>query len=158
MITSGTVSIEDGKKGREDFAPPRKVKVELSFSVEEGGDALKELDGVTTIAGDRVRDMLGVAQRAFAGPVIQEGVTKASEGDVAAPAASGAMASAGWDAVAKGMIAFMPSQQTIEDLNGYYKSNRPLLDEMKGKSPNDHAAIMAAFTKRKEELSKGDDL
>lgn len=37
-ITNGTVSIEDGKKAAEEYAPARKVRVDISFSVPEGED------------------------------------------------------------------------------------------------------------------------
>ncbi len=38
FITGGTVAIEDGLKAKEEFAPARKAKVEISFSVPEGAD------------------------------------------------------------------------------------------------------------------------
>lgn len=37
-IIGGLVAYEDGIKGAEQFAPPRKVRVELSFSLDESGD------------------------------------------------------------------------------------------------------------------------
>ena len=47
-ITNGSVSIEDGQKAKEEYAPARKVKVDLSFTVEEGADA----DATVKAAGD----------------------------------------------------------------------------------------------------------
>lgn len=57
-ITGGIVAIEDGTKAKEEFAPARKVKVELSFSVPEGQDGTKFLDGVTLHAENKVRQLL----------------------------------------------------------------------------------------------------
>ncbi len=58
-ITNGTVSIEDGNKAGEEYAPARKVRVELSFNVPEGADALVELDYVAGVAQGRVDALLG---------------------------------------------------------------------------------------------------
>jgi len=52
MITSGTVVIEDGIKAAEEFAPARKVRVELSFDYDD-------LDRVAVIAQAKVSEMLG---------------------------------------------------------------------------------------------------
>lgn len=60
-ITSGTVSIEDGVKAKEEFAPARKAKVELSFSVPEGQDGSAFLTGVTQIAEVKLAEILGRA-------------------------------------------------------------------------------------------------
>lgn len=48
MITNGTVTIEDGKKKSEEYAPARKVSVSISFSVDEGADS----DTILSQAGD----------------------------------------------------------------------------------------------------------
>lgn len=60
-ITHGHVSIEDGKKANEEFAPARKVRVELHFETPEGGDH----DAVITAAGDtahaHVNRLLGIS-------------------------------------------------------------------------------------------------
>jgi len=48
MINGGIVSVEDGTKAKEEYAPARKVKVEISFAVPEGEDG----DKILTTAGD----------------------------------------------------------------------------------------------------------
>lgn len=58
-ITSGTVSIEDGIKAKEEFAPARKAKIELSFAIPEGQDGTAFLNGVTKIAQDKLTEVLG---------------------------------------------------------------------------------------------------
>jgi len=58
-IISGTIAIEDGTKAKEEFAPARKVKVELSFSVPEGQDGSAYMHGVARIAEAKVASMLG---------------------------------------------------------------------------------------------------
>lgn len=60
-ITSGTIAIEDGTKAKEEFAPARKVKVELSFSVPEGQDGAAYMHGVARVAEAKVASMLGRA-------------------------------------------------------------------------------------------------
>lgn len=57
-ITNGIVSIEDGTKASEEFAPARKVRVELHFGIEEGSDPVAVLDGVRALADSRVQLML----------------------------------------------------------------------------------------------------
>lgn len=59
-ITSGTVSIEDGVKAKEEFAPARKVKIELSFGVPENADGVHFLNGVSQVAENKVAEMLGL--------------------------------------------------------------------------------------------------
>lgn len=58
-ITGGVVCIEDGTKAKEEFAPARKIKIELSFTVPEGQDGTKFLDGVTLHAENKLRALLG---------------------------------------------------------------------------------------------------
>jgi hypothetical protein len=65
-ITNGTVTFEDGVKAKEEFAPAKKAKVELSFSVPEGQDGVKWLDAVMQIATDKVDEILGRKPRAAA--------------------------------------------------------------------------------------------
>ena len=79
-ITGGTVAIEDGIKAKEDFAPARKVKVELSFSVPEGGDGVAFLDGVSAVAEGKLRELLGKA------PAAPKPVQAATQAPVEAPA------------------------------------------------------------------------
>lgn len=59
FITGGTVSIEDGVKALEEFAPARKAKVELSFSVPEGEEGQKYLNAATDVAEAKVSEILG---------------------------------------------------------------------------------------------------
>lgn len=59
-ITSGVVSIEDGKKHAEEFGPARKVRVELHFDVPEGvKDGNIELDHASALAQAKVNELLG---------------------------------------------------------------------------------------------------
>lgn len=58
QVTSGLVSIEDGIKKSEEYAPPRKVRVELSFSVGEGEDFRSMFDNVSEAAAARVTSLL----------------------------------------------------------------------------------------------------
>ena len=57
-ITHGVVSVEDGVKANEEYAPARKVRVELSFDVAEGSDPRKVLDAVSVTANAQVRSLL----------------------------------------------------------------------------------------------------
>lgn len=61
MITNGTVTIEDGTKAKEDYAPARKVSVSISFSVPENGDGRQFLDAAGAIAQQQVQHLLGRA-------------------------------------------------------------------------------------------------
>lgn len=58
-ITSGTIAIEDGTKAKEEFAPARKVKVELSFAVPEGQDGAAFMHGVARVCEAKVAALLG---------------------------------------------------------------------------------------------------
>lgn len=62
-ITSGTIAIEDGIKAKEEFAPARKVKIELSFAVPEGQDGAAFMHGVARVAEDKLASMLGRAPK-----------------------------------------------------------------------------------------------
>lgn len=59
QITNGKVLIEDGKKAAEEYAPARKVSVELSFAVEEGSDPQSALRFVSDMANAEVNRQLG---------------------------------------------------------------------------------------------------
>jgi hypothetical protein len=63
VITGGTVSVEDCKKheGYPDpqYAPTRKVRVELIFTVPEGADGKPYLDGTAAQANAKVAELLG---------------------------------------------------------------------------------------------------
>lgn len=58
-ITGGLVSVEDGIKKAEEYAPPRKVRVELHFEVPEGADATEFLGTVSARADNQVKALLG---------------------------------------------------------------------------------------------------
>lgn len=58
-ITGGTVRVEDGTKAKEEYAPARKVAVELAFAVPEGQDGQKWAQAVAVIADTQVAEMLG---------------------------------------------------------------------------------------------------
>lgn len=59
-ITNGIVSIEDGTKAAEEYAPARKVRVELHFAIPEGTkDAEPMLTGVANMANAKVAELLG---------------------------------------------------------------------------------------------------
>jgi hypothetical protein len=57
-ITGGVVSIEDGIKKSEEFAPARKARVELHFEVAEDADGKALLDHVTAIAEAKLNEIL----------------------------------------------------------------------------------------------------
>lgn len=63
-ITSGRVSIEDGKKAAEEYAPARKVIVDLHFEVPEGSDYTTMLELAATTANTKVQELLGRAAAA----------------------------------------------------------------------------------------------
>ena len=57
-ISGGRVQIEDGTKAKEEYAPARKVIVELRFEVPEGGDGSAMLDSVALQADNKLRQLL----------------------------------------------------------------------------------------------------
>lgn len=59
MITNGMVSVEDGKKAIEEYAPARKVRVDLFFSVDEGADEKAVLHDAFALADSQVKSALG---------------------------------------------------------------------------------------------------
>ena len=65
VVTQGVVSIEDAQKhpGYDDpqFAPARKVRVELTFQVTDGSDEEETLNRVSALADAKVRELLGGA-------------------------------------------------------------------------------------------------
>lgn len=60
MITNGMVSVEDGKKALEEYAPARKVRVDLHFTVDEGADEKAVLHDAGVVADAQVRKLLGM--------------------------------------------------------------------------------------------------
>lgn len=49
-ITGGIVSLEDGIKAKEEFAPARKARVELHFDIPEGSDHDVHIQGISDLA------------------------------------------------------------------------------------------------------------
>lgn len=58
QVTGGLVSIEDGLKKAEEYAPPRKVRVELSFAVSENEHFGEIFAIVSEAATNRVHSLL----------------------------------------------------------------------------------------------------
>lgn len=72
MFTNGSVTIEDGRKAAEEYAPARKVSVMIAFSVPEGGDGQIYLGGAAEVANAKVAELLGlVAPAAAATPAVK---------------------------------------------------------------------------------------
>lgn len=60
VLAGGIVSVEDGTKKSEEYAPPRKVRVELHFTLPEGtADGQTFLNAVASQADAKVRELLG---------------------------------------------------------------------------------------------------
>lgn len=74
MITNGVVSIEDGAKASEEFAPARKVRVELTFATQEDGSesAAETLERVSQIANAKVSELLGRGTVLATGGTVQK--------------------------------------------------------------------------------------
>lgn len=70
MITSGIVSYEDGRKAPEEFAPARKVRVELHFAFEPGVETIDDrLTSIAEMARKKVYELLGISAPVGAAPV-----------------------------------------------------------------------------------------
>lgn len=59
MIISGSVTVEDGLKKAEEYAPPRKVSVTINFATPEGQDATTFLETAKSLASASVTELLG---------------------------------------------------------------------------------------------------
>lgn len=59
MITNGSVTIEDGVKAAEEYAPARKVSVTLGFAVTEAETAVNWLEEAAKQATAKVDELLG---------------------------------------------------------------------------------------------------
>ncbi len=78
-ITGGVVSIEDGTKKAEEYAPARKVRVELHFDVPEDASPQEALTIVSAAADEQVKKLLNratsdkerLAEAAGVGPTAQ---------------------------------------------------------------------------------------
>lgn len=82
-IDGGTVSYEDGAKAAEEYAPARKVRVELNWSVPEGtSNSLEILERVADAARNQVHRLLG------ASPAVLATVAGQPAANAAAPAAT----------------------------------------------------------------------
>lgn len=71
VLTGGIVFVEDGTKKSEEYAPPRKVRVELHFTLPEGADdgaGQRFLDAVASQADTKVRELLGQKPAVAAAP------------------------------------------------------------------------------------------
>ncbi len=84
-----------------------------------------ELEGVKTVAP----------------PVITE-PTKANQ-----PETDGS-----WEDVAQMLEIGVGLQNSIDDLNSFYKANAPTIEELKDAYPKGHSDLLSAFTNRKKEL------
>jgi hypothetical protein len=58
-ITGGVISIEDGTKPAEDYAPARKVRVELRFDVTDDKNPINVIDYASDLARAQVNKLLG---------------------------------------------------------------------------------------------------
>lgn len=63
MIRGGTISYEDGVKAAQEYAPAKKVKVELHFDVLEGEDADEVMATVGMKARAKVYELLGIVEK-----------------------------------------------------------------------------------------------
>lgn len=77
MISAGSVTIEDGVKAKEEYAPARKVSVTLSFIVPEGIVGDDYLNRAADLADAKVNEKLGRCQK--------EGVKNVAQTPVKAP-------------------------------------------------------------------------
>jgi len=93
-VTGGVVSVEDGTKKPEEYAPPRKVRVELHFDVPEGEDADAHIGAVSALASAHVVSLLG--------GVRPSGVKPASAATTTGTPAPGSKAALEADLAAKG--------------------------------------------------------
>lgn len=86
VITGGLVAYEDGIKAAEEYAPAKKIRVELRFDVEEGGDSQAGLDMVGDIARAKVEELLHrkeAAVRVVGGAAVRTKADLAAEAGVA---------------------------------------------------------------------------
>jgi hypothetical protein len=95
QVTGGTVSVEDGLKKQEEYAPPRKVQVILTFAVAEGEDYQSVFDAVSHAATNRVHSLLHgkplvstVAQEPAAGEATPPKRKRRTAAEIAAAGAS----------------------------------------------------------------------
>lgn len=85
MITNGMVSVEDGKKAIEEYAPARKVRVDLHFTVDEGTDEKAVLHDAAVLADSQVKAMLGQKAAAAAKPAANAAAIDAPPAEKAKP-------------------------------------------------------------------------
>lgn len=75
-FNGGSVTIEDGLKASQEYAPARKVIVTLTFDVAEDENPHSKLDLVAEAASHKVKELLGKAKAA---PVATQVAAKAAE-------------------------------------------------------------------------------
>lgn len=63
QITSGSITIEDGVKKDQDYAPPRKASVTLAFSVAEDEDHVAIFEKASDAATTKLAELLGTAAK-----------------------------------------------------------------------------------------------
>lgn len=91
-ITNGVVSVEDGTKKSEEYAPPRKVRVEFTFAVPEGEDGIVVAKAAGDAASAEVARLLGVKVAAVkkdktpAAPAVMEAKVSTDKDKLAAEA------------------------------------------------------------------------
>lgn len=78
-VRAGTVSVEDGNKAAEEFAPARKVRVELNFEIAEGADPELVLEHVGLLADGQVKKMLGRSRATTTATSAKTSAKKADE-------------------------------------------------------------------------------
>lgn len=76
-VIGGLVAYEDGVKKGEEYAPPKKVRVELKFDVEPGQDSQVVLNRVSHMAMAKCAEMLGL--KTMTAPVAVKTTTAPAE-------------------------------------------------------------------------------
>lgn len=84
QVTGGLVSVEDGIKASEEYAPARKVRVELSFSIAESTPEAGRADIISLVADQAAAQVARLLGRGSAPQATVREVTPAPE-EAAAP-------------------------------------------------------------------------
>ena len=85
-VTGGVVSIEDGLKKPEEYAPARKVRVELHFDVAEDLDAQAVIRAVSDLAQEEVTRQLGAPKGKPGRPPAKASIPEVAPAPEPAPA------------------------------------------------------------------------
>lgn len=113
-ITGGIVSVEDGIKAKEEFAPARKARVELHFDVPEGADHDAHVGGVVEVAKAHLHRILhGKATEATAHVAAATGAAAAKPAEPAKPETAAARKKR---EAAEAAAAAKPAEKTKADL------------------------------------------